>query len=416
MARLNNEPRSNESPMDYQYDNGHGPVEKGSPFVQSETLPLPNGFAGQKRKYIPSMVTSLLNYRDIDACNVAGSSSELDSPTKSSFPQLRKAENQTWLFNSVPGPRTNQKVYRDPTAFTTPQKPLLEMDDTSGPEQSSPTYADSEATPDPLSRASPTKTSNSLIRFEGNKSEKKSITSNLFNRSGKGEISKRSNYTDIVNRKVEKRRRRITDRDVHNAPRRYSNGSGSEERQSSGEDVMRTTQRKSDKASSGMGFVPSVLTFIDAHPSLPNTLSYYVQFLLNCVFAFCLMYILYGVFSTIRNDIDERAIMESSEILAEMAVCAREFKDNKCERDTRVPAMESVCNGWEKCMARDPYKVGRSRLSAGMFAEIFNSFIEPISVKAIVSLMVLHLWYRTLLRKIPSANNSLSRWSPYRLS
>ena len=347
------------------------------------------------------MVKFVFRCQGVDDRNIIGLSSELDTPTKTSFPQLRKAENQTWLFNSIPGPRSNQNAYRGPSAFTTPRKLLLEADDTSGPEQSSPIYADSEATPDLPSRASPSKAT-SLIRFEGSKSENKPSTSNLFNRSGKGDIPKRATYTDIVNRKVEKRRRRITDRDVHNAPRRYSNDSDSEERPSSGENAIRKAKRQGDKAFPRMGFVPSVLTFIDAHPSLPSTLSYYVQFLLNCVFAFCLMYILYGIFSTIRNDIDERAIMESSEILAEMAVCAREFKDNKCERDTRVPAMESVCNGWEKCMARDPYKVGRSRLSAGMFAEIFNSFIEPISVKAIVSFMLLLFVARNALKKSPS--------------
>ena len=385
--------------MDYQYENGHGPVEEGSPFVQGENLPLQNGFAGQKRKSIPKTIKPLFVYKHAHYRKLTGSSSELDSPPKSSFPQLRKADNQTWLFNSVPGPRTNYNAYRDHSAFTTPRKPLLEADDTSGPDQSSPAYADSEATPDPPLRASPTKASKSLVRFEGNKSEKKPTTSTPFNKSGKGEIPKRATYTDIVNRKVEKRRRRTTDRDVHNAPRRYSNDSDSEERPSSSENPSRDAQRQGGKASHGMGFIPSVLTFIDAHPSLPNTLSYYVQFLLNCVFAFCLMYILYGVFSTIRNDIDERAIMESSEILAEMALCAREFKENRCERDTRVPAMESVCNGWEKCMGRDPYKVGRSRLSAGMFAEIFNSFIEPISIKAIVSPLLFLLWLK-LYKKI----------------
>ena len=90
-------------------------------------------------------------------------------------------------------------------------------------------------------------------------------------------------------------------------------------------------------------------------------------------------------------------MMESSEILAEMAVCAREFKENKCERDSRVPAMETVCNNWEKCMQRDPYKVGRSRLSASMFAEIVNSFIEPISLKAIVSSPTLSVEFLEIL-------------------
>ena len=180
-------------------------------------------------------------------------------------------------------------------------------------------------------------------------------------------------YTDAAARKV-KRRRRETETD----PRRGKGDTEGRPNSSEGPDYMERSKTRS------MGFVPAVLTFVDAHPNLPNTLSIYVQFFLNCFLAFCLMYILYGAYSSIIHDIDEKAMMESSEIFAEIAVCAREFKDNRCERDTRVPAMEVVCNNWEKCMQRDPYQVGRSRLSAGMFAEIFNSFIEPISFKAIV--------------------------------
>ena len=179
----------------------------------------------------------------------------------------------------------------------------------------------------------------------------------------------------------EKRRRRDVDRDISLAPRRSSANSDSEEEHASNQDEVRLNPPPGQR----LAFIPSVLSFIDAHPNLPGTLSYYVQFLLNCFFAFCLMYVLYGVYTTISNDIDEKVMMESSEIFAEMAACAHEFQANRCERHTRVPAMETVCNNWEKCMQRDPYKVGRSRLSAGMFAEIFNSFIEPISLKAIVS-------------------------------
>ena len=57
---------------------------------------------------------------------------------------------------------------------------------------------------------------------------------------------------------------------------------------------------------------------------------------------------------------------------------------NRCERESRVPAMEGVCDGWEKCMNRDPGRVGRARVSAHTFAEILNGFVEPISVKAMV--------------------------------
>ena len=222
-----------------------------------------------------------------------------------------------------------------------------------------------------------------MIHFQGKKSEKKASSSGLFSKFsnlGRGEMGRRSHLAVTRSKsKVQKRRRRDGDPDVRSAPRRSSNDSDFEEQPSSGEGIQQTP-----KTAQQMGLIPSVLTFIDAHPGLPNTLSYYVQFLLNFFLTLCVMYVLYGIFSTISNDITERAMMESSEILAEMAVCAREFKENKCERDSRVPAMETVCNNWEKCMQRDPYKVGRSRLSAAMFAEIVNSFIEPISLKAIV--------------------------------
>ena len=221
------------------------------------------------------------------------------------------------------------------------------------------------------------------MHFEGKKSGKKTSSPGLFSRFSSlkcGEVGRRSQLAVNRNKsKIQKRRRRDGDPDVRSAPRRSSNDSGFERQPGSSEEAQHEP-----KAVQQMGFIPSVLTFIDAHPGLPNTLSYYVQFLLNFFLTFCVMYVLYGIFSTISNDITERAMMESSEILAEMAACARDFKDNRCERDSRVPAMETVCNNWEKCMQRDPYKVGRSRLSAGMFAEIVNSFIEPISMKAIV--------------------------------
>lgn len=231
------------------------------------------------------------------------------------------------------------------------------------------------------------------MHFERNKSEKKRSSPGLFSKFsslGRSEVGRRSHLAVTRSKgKIQKRRRRDGDPDVQSAPRRSSNDSESEELPGSGES-------RNPKTAHQMGFIPSVLTFIDAHPGLPNTLSYYVQFLLNLFLALCVMYVLYGIFSTISNDITERAMMESSEILAEMAVCAREFKENKCERDSRVPAMETVCNSWEKCMQRDPYKVGRSRLSAGMFAEIVNSFIEPISLKAIVGSLSSRLFFAAL--------------------
>lgn len=285
---------------------------------------------------------------------------------------MGKPEGQTYLFSATPSAKPLQ--FRQ-TSFTTPQRPI-DTDFSSGPDQSTPLNAESDDTPEQVSRFAAPRSSAPLIPYT-RKSEKKAPSKGLFERN----VLFGRKYNNSVVRKVEKRRRRDADGDVRLAPRRASNASDSEVRPSSSDGPTRHEHHRVQH----MGIVPSVLTFIDAHPGLPNTLSVYVQFILNCFFAFCLMFVLYGIFSTIRHDIDERAVMESSEIMAEMTVCAREFKENKCERESRVPAMETVCNNWEKCMARDPFKVGRSRLSASMFAEIFNSFIEPISIKAIVN-------------------------------
>ncbi|KAJ5130037.1 uncharacterized protein N7515_006076 [Penicillium bovifimosum] len=50
----------------------------------------------------------------------------------------------------------------------------------------------------------------------------------------------------------------------------------------------------------------------------------------------------------------------------------------------RAPALETICENWERCMNRDPAKVGRAKVSAHTMAIIINSFIDPISWKAIL--------------------------------
>lgn len=91
--------------------------------------------------------------------------------------------------------------------------------------------------------------------------------------------------------------------------------------------------------------------------------------------------------STIRSDVNIKSREVVNETRAEIAACTREFKNNRCDRADRVPAMEIVCNNWEKCMQQDPEQVGRARVSAKTFAEIINSFVEPITIKTMVRLL-----------------------------
>lgn len=133
--------------------------------------------------------------------------------------------------------------------------------------------------------------------------------------------------------------------------------------------------------------IPSIFAWLESHPHLPHVLSFYAQLLLNFFLVFFVIYVIYSFWSTVRSDVDKQSEVVAAETLAEMAACAQQFVANRCEREHRVPAMESVCDNWERCMNKDPNAVGRARVSAHTFAEIFNSFVEPISYKAMVSIL-----------------------------
>ena len=135
------------------------------------------------------------------------------------------------------------------------------------------------------------------------------------------------------------------------------------------------------------GWLTSLLDAITARPQLPNILSYYTQLGLNFFLASILAYVIWIFVMTIRADVDKATEEVVASIITEMTTCAREYVDNKCGADMRVPAMKAVCENWEYCMNRDPNAVGRARVSASTFAHIINSFIEPISYKTMVCLV-----------------------------
>ncbi|KAJ1954846.1 hypothetical protein IWQ62_005659, partial [Dispira parvispora] len=122
---------------------------------------------------------------------------------------------------------------------------------------------------------------------------------------------------------------------------------------------------------------------------LPFVLGGYVQLLLNVFLTAVCGYIVYQFVLTIHHDVNIKVDEYSSDILQEMSVCTKNYIENRCSPDTRVPAMETACLNWESCMNRDPKVVGRAKVSAETFAEIINGFIDPISYKTMAFFAVL---------------------------
>lgn len=220
--------------------------------------------------------------------------------------------------------------------------------------------------------------------LENQKEKKNPVLSRLSRSPGKGEIV-RAPYSHGVEKRRLKSKKKEGERRL--AIRKDSSTFDSED-----DEAARNAQgRDRPQKPAGPGRVASLFHFIEGHPGLPHVLSYYAQFLMNFFMVTFGIYIIYSFWATVRSDVDKKSEEAMTDIMAEMAICAQNYLENRCEKQTRAPALEMVCNNWERCMNKDPRSVGRARVSAHTFAEILNSFVEPISWKAMVSFPAIYL-------------------------
>lgn len=140
--------------------------------------------------------------------------------------------------------------------------------------------------------------------------------------------------------------------------------------------------REHDTSSSSTPQPPSAL-------NLPILLSIWLQLAYNAIIMAVVSYFVWTFYSTVKRDVDMKVDEYSADILQEMAMCSKDYLANNCMPGKRVPALETMCNAWERCMNRDPKIVGRARVSAETFAEIINGFLRPISFKSMVFVMVM---------------------------
>ncbi|XXQ39786.1 Brl1/Brr6 domain-containing protein [Plasmodiophora brassicae] len=118
------------------------------------------------------------------------------------------------------------------------------------------------------------------------------------------------------------------------------------------------------------------------HLLLPHVISGYLQLSFNIVIISFVMYALASFVSSVHGDIDNKVSEFSGTILNEIAECHNNYRANRCGTTDEVPAMRTTCAMWERCMARDPTTVARTKLSAHTIGEILNGFVEPLSLKA----------------------------------
>ncbi|OAL35141.1 hypothetical protein AYO20_05618 [Fonsecaea nubica] len=338
--------RGTESFMDFEWQ-GHGPLDPTSPY----------------HKRVVEMQAKKRTH------------SEFGSPEKPAIPTLREPNNQPFFFSDAPAPPPESSPFRNPS-FTTPRKPF-DIDFSSPPENSSPLAAtENEDTPDvtPLPiefKSSPSKTENKRNSLFG-------LYGRFAPSPGRGEIRKPT--SDAVARRIHKKRRRAQQFDRQLVVGRKGSLDDSDD-----ESAPSPTEPEPKKPPvEEVGWITGLFTFIHTYPDAPSIIAKYLQVFFNAAILGGCLYMFWAFYATIQADVDRASEDAMAEVLAEMAACSKNFIENRCAADTRLPALEAVCSNWELCMKRDPSAVKRARLSAHTFAEIFNSFVEPISLKTMI--------------------------------
>ncbi|KAF7713946.1 Uncharacterized protein PECH_000731 [Penicillium ucsense] len=344
--------------MDYEWHGGSsGPVDFTSPFSHVRRQPSQDN---KKRSH-----------------------QVFESPEKPSIPALRPPNSQSSFLFSPPrqqaATQSQSSIFGQP-AFMTPRK--LEVDFSSGAENfSSPEIADNEETPEQQTRGT---RRNSLFNQYGR----------FAPSPGRGEIPRKNVYSRAAARKVQKRRTRTRDRAIEREVQ-LDDGDEDDDSDRPGSNEGRIEKKRRQKiaepgtapsqsSSARMGFFKQVLTLLEEHPNVPAILSWWAQLVVNLSLFSLAVWMVFSFVAEIRNEFDAVASKEMDSILHSIAECMQRYEDNRCAAGNLVPGLIPICAADRKCMDTDPTHVRRAMLSARTMAQIIDSFIEPISWKAII--------------------------------
>jgi hypothetical protein len=125
------------------------------------------------------------------------------------------------------------------------------------------------------------------------------------------------------------------------------------------------------------------------HILLPYIMSGYLQLFFNAFLICLILYLTLQFIKTVRRDVELKVEEYKTIILNEIAQCSKQYLENRCHPNERVPAIDKACNSWYQCMNRDPTEISWTKISAETIAEIINGFVEPISYKTMIFFILL---------------------------
>ena len=105
-----------------------------------------------------------------------------------------------------------------------------------------------------------------------------------------------------------------------------------------------------------------------------------------------LLVITFSVFRFMIYDLYIRYDMEVEDMKVEQKNCMKEYYENRCHFETRVPASEKFCVEKEKCLNKNPERMGISSfLFAKISGQFFRTFLEEFDWKSLIFFSFLYV-------------------------
>ncbi|CCH60134.1 hypothetical protein TBLA_0C03300 [Henningerozyma blattae CBS 6284] len=144
-----------------------------------------------------------------------------------------------------------------------------------------------------------------------------------------------------------------------------------------------------------------ILPFPWSRNSKPNSknsyaIATYLQWCLNSITLLSIFSFLLSFLRAIKVDMSSTWEHTKLQLEYESTNCKVQYLTNLCDINaSKLPALTEKCKEWSICMGRnnDIFFRARSTLSARLFGDIINSFIEPIGWKALFVIFIsLIIW------------------------
>jgi hypothetical protein len=114
--------------------------------------------------------------------------------------------------------------------------------------------------------------------------------------------------------------------------------------------------------------------------------------IMRLIFEILVSFIIGVLIYIVAQDIIKKTHQEVILVNEQIRQCTKEYLDNRCSPETRVPMLEKYCSEREACIAQDPLEEVRSTEAlAKTIADVLNSLVSPLEHKTIFVLVLFFL-------------------------